>query len=698
MADELISKLGFDASDAIKALESMDQKMTALEGHFGSLASAMSAWNSSAASTISVLKELATYANSAASAMGKLNANMNKGGGGSAAAPPPPPEAAKPGSWLPPGVKEEYDKMGQAGAQAGQKVAGGAGQAGGDLEGAKGKAGGFTVSLQMLSRIVITQAIVRALSGIRDAFSEAFTSSMDFQKRIAELNSILGGTAESMEPLKVKAAELAREFNFPIGQVVEAQYQAVSAQFVTTSQQTDVMTASMKLAKVGVMDLNTSVTLIASALKAYGMSSSQAETVAAKFFQTVRDGKVRGEELAASLGKVMPVAAELGVSLDEVNTAVVQLTVSGIKAPEAATSLRSALMALIKPSSDLKKSLKELGFDSGEQAIGALGLVGALQALRGTTDETIASAVKLFPNIRAQNTILRETGERAAKAAEELTKMKAANAEGLNKAYNVFISTNANQVSAELNKMSVWLTTELGPQLLKATSSILNMVGGVTTLTTAINALAGPVSAAIALIAVATIGMKAHAFAVEMAAGKLTLFASAATIAGAAIAVWATYNYGVEKLKNDLTNALQEYDKVAEQFVAKNDAAQHKITQGQDAVNEAAVQGAEKQMAAINKSYTAQLEMAKDRDQELVANTKSTMEALVSAKEKGVHMLADLVKDSDKAIEDFRSESPRTRWNLKTLSSNSAKSGTRPTMNSPTGNSSRRKKRPKNNG
>src|SRR5271157_870599 len=194
MADELVSKLGFDASDAIKALESMDEKMAALEGHFGSLASAMSAWNSSAASTISVLKELATHANAAASAMGKLNSNMNKGGGGPSVA-PPPQEASKPGLWLPPGVKEEYDKMGQAGAQAGQKVAGGAGEAGGALEGAKGKAGGFTVSLQMLSRIVITQAIVRALSGIRDAFSEAFTSSMEFQKRIAELNSILDGTA-----------------------------------------------------------------------------------------------------------------------------------------------------------------------------------------------------------------------------------------------------------------------------------------------------------------------------------------------------------------------------------------------------------------------------------------------------------------------------------------------------------------------
>jgi TP901 family phage tail tape measure protein len=655
MADELISKLGFDASDAIKALESMDEKMASLEGHFGSLASAMSAWNSSAQATISVLKELATHANAAASAMGKLNNNMNKGSGGAAAtAPPPPPPTPSKQLWLPPGVKEEIEALKPPLKDVGE-----------ELDKTKTKAGGFTISLQMLSRIVITQAIVRALSAIRDAFSEAFTSSMEFQKRIAELNSIMGGeTKDAMEPLKRQIASLAQEFNFPIAQVAEAEYQAVSAQFTSTSQRADVMSASMKLAKIGCMELSTSVTLVSSALNAYGMSSSQADTVAAKFFRTVQDGKVRGEELAASLGKVMPVAAELGVSLDEVNTAIVQLTVSGIKAPEASTSLRSALMALIKPSSDLKKSLKELGFDSGEQAIGALGLMGALNALRSTTDETIASCVKLFPNIRAQNTILRETGERAGKAAEELQKMQAANAEGLNKAYKIFIDTNAEKVSAELNKMKVWLATELGPALLTATASILNWVGGIGTLTTVISALAGPITVMAGVLTGLTLIVKGHAFALDTAAGKMTMFGSAVTIAGAAMAVWATYNWGVEKLKNDLNSALTEYHKVADEWVATQDAAARKITQGIDKVNEAAVQGAEKQMAAINKSYTDQINVAKDKDQELVESTKSTMEALVSAKEKGVHMLADLVKESDKAIEDSQKRVAKDRMEL----------------------------------
>ena len=42
-----------------------------------------------------------------------------------------------------------------------------------------------------------------------------------------------------------------------------------------------------------------------------------------------------------------------------------------MKPAEAATALRSAMMALIKPSQDLKKELHELGFESGPQMIAA---------------------------------------------------------------------------------------------------------------------------------------------------------------------------------------------------------------------------------------------------------------------------------------------------------------------------------------
>ena len=53
------------------------------------------------------------------------------------------------------------------------------------------------------------------------------------------------------------------------------------------------------------------------------------------------------------------------------------------------------------------------------------------------------------------------------------------------------------KVSADLNKLKVWMTTDLGPTLVNAVAGFLSMTGGVGTLTSAINALVGPLAAAV---------------------------------------------------------------------------------------------------------------------------------------------------------------------------------------------------------
>jgi hypothetical protein len=91
-------------------------------------------------------------------------------------------------------------------------------------------------------------------------------------------------------------------------EATEGLYQTLSNQFTAMSQRTDIMTASMKLAKVGVMDFHDAILLVTGTLNAYGLSSDQAESVAAKFFTTIQLGRVRGQELAAVMGQVTPAA------------------------------------------------------------------------------------------------------------------------------------------------------------------------------------------------------------------------------------------------------------------------------------------------------------------------------------------------------------------------------------------------------
>ena len=131
---------------------------------------------------------------------------------------------------------------------------------------------------------------------------EAFDSNLQFMTRIAEIQSVAPGAANSLDLLAQNVANLSREFNIPLAQVAEAQYQAISNQFASTAQQSDLLTAAFKLSKVAVMDAGQAVNLLAGTMNAYHMQSSQAEEVAAKFFGTIQVGRVRGEELASVLG------------------------------------------------------------------------------------------------------------------------------------------------------------------------------------------------------------------------------------------------------------------------------------------------------------------------------------------------------------------------------------------------------------
>ena len=213
-----------------------------------------------------------------------------------------------------------------------------------------------------------------------------WSESIEFQRHIAEVQTIAPQIGGSFAQLTSEAAEFAKQFNIPLKEATEGLYQTISNQFTGMADRANMMTAAMKLAKVGVMDFHDAILLITGTLNAYGMASEQAESVAAKFFTTIRLGRVRGQELAATMGQVMPIAKELGVSLDEVNSAMVGMTIGGMDAHKSVTALRSAMTAFLKPSEDMKRVTREMGFSDPTQLVAAKGFEGALQAIADAAD------------------------------------------------------------------------------------------------------------------------------------------------------------------------------------------------------------------------------------------------------------------------------------------------------------------------
>jgi TP901 family phage tail tape measure protein len=672
MADEtIVNKLGFSVEDALQQLQRLDTALQSSGAAFQTFGEKINAWNSQAESALNRMKEMASAASRLASAMSRA---------GSAPATPAGATGAPASQlWLPPDLAADMQKanqsmtaLGNTATQAGEKmkVAGQHGHkaatdTGNAVKQAHDHMKAWTISWETLTRVMLTQAIVRALSQIRDLLKESVEEALKFSTRISELQTIAPKIDRNFQGLSKEVASLSKSFNFPLPDVAEAVYQTISNQFTTAGERADIMTASAKLAKVGVMDLNQAVLLLTGTLNAYGMKSDQAEVVAAKFFKTIELGRVRGAELTPIIGRIVPVAGELGVSLEEVNAAMVALTIGAQRVPEAATGLRSAMTALIKPSQDMQKELRNLGYDTPELAIKAEGLFGIFEKLKDSTDGNIAAMAKLVRNIRGLNAEARLTGDGAEKAAEALRAMTAPDlTESFNEVFKEFTSTDAQKYMAEWNKFKVTLASEIGPELVKFVSNLMNAAGGADGLASAIKGLANTVSEL--AVPLGTVFSLLAGWSLKGKLAGLTGFKG--IMFNNVIAPLGMASFAVDfldaRMAAMLGNANENFDKqVKEIIAAQQKAAQERIDAEKKVADETLKQMA-RQVAELQRAYNKEVDLVREKDKEIVNSARVTMQAMITAREKVVQQFRSAAQDANKAAEDSMKRQAETQIKL----------------------------------
>lgn len=487
MSDEITQTMGLDASQALQALTALDTGLSNLQNRFNSFSNTFSTFNANAGKTVSALVQITTRANDAYAALSKLASVPPPAAGGPAA-----PSNA--GSVSTQALNSALNQTNAAATNAANAVNNLGNGATNSLGQATRAGNGFAVSLETITRVIATQLIVRSLNAVRQAVEESFQSFIKFNRAAAEIQTIID---EPINKIRDDVRSLSDEFNSPLLDVAKAKYEALSNGFDTATTSTQILTAALKFSKVGIASVSESVDLISTSLNAYSNGADHAEAISAKLFKTIELGRVVGSELANSFGRVAPIAKEIGASEDEILAAFSSITIGGVKASEAATQIRATLSALLKPSKDAEEAFRQLGVSSGEELIHARGLQGALQALISTTDGSAAATAKLFPNVRALNGVLRETGTGADEFQKHLKDIQAASAEVLNKKFNFRIESNAEQVDAAINKLKNTFTVDIGNALVTTAAKIFVFVGGVDNVTKAINALALPLAATV---------------------------------------------------------------------------------------------------------------------------------------------------------------------------------------------------------
>lgn len=259
----------------------------------------------------------------------------------------------------------------------------------------------------------LVKGIGLAGAAIAGAFAvfmgKAIGKADEFQKAMSNVSTLIDTTAISTQELTLDLLSL----DSALGKTTELTnglYQAFSAGADDAEEAMQTTVDAAMFGKAALTDVFTAVDVLTTAVNAYGkevVSTTQASDI---FFNTIKEGKITGEELAGSIGTSIPLFSATGIALEELSAGLAAMTKQGVNASMATTQLNAIVNSFLKPSKDLTELLEEQGFASGAAFLETEGLAGALELLETATKGDATELAKLLPNIRALRGVMALTG------------------------------------------------------------------------------------------------------------------------------------------------------------------------------------------------------------------------------------------------------------------------------------------------
>jgi TP901 family phage tail tape measure protein len=242
---------------------------------------------------------------------------------------------------------------------------------------------------------------------IAAGFAVAAIAAFKFEDSLMKIQNLTGTSAAQTKAWGDELLKLGAATGQTPLKLAESLYFVASSGF-KGAEAMAIINVSAKAAAAGLGDVKVTADVLTSAMNAYGHQAYTAAEVTDYLMKTIEVGKAEPVALATSLGRIMPVAAQLKVGLDELGGNVAALTLGGLSSAEAVTSLRGTMMALTAPAKMSIDQLKEMGLSYRDvtDSIAKKGLLPTLKMLWEGTDRNMLSMRKIIPNVRALNGVL----------------------------------------------------------------------------------------------------------------------------------------------------------------------------------------------------------------------------------------------------------------------------------------------------
>ena len=225
---------------------------------------------------------------------------------------------------------------------------------------------------------------------------------LDFDTAMRKIVGLTDVTADSIDNIREAILRLAPEVGKSPQELAEAFYFVASAGF-EAAEAMEVLEVAAKASASGLGDTQTIARTIGAALNAYGKENLSAARATDILIEAVSKGTAEASEFAGSLGRVIPIAAQMDIPFEEVAGALAAMTLSGVDADEAVTALRQILISILKPTRQAEDILTSLGLSAEglRRQLVEEGLIATLRTLEERFAGNSEATAIMFGNVRA---------------------------------------------------------------------------------------------------------------------------------------------------------------------------------------------------------------------------------------------------------------------------------------------------------
>lgn len=199
--------------------------------------------------------------------------------------------------------------------------------------------------IKELQGVLASAGIAATLNEIKNGFFDCSEAAAQFETSTAMVATIADTSQKSLSSISKEVRTYSNETGEAASDMAEATYQAISASVNTADAAAFAGTAT-KLAVGGFTSATTAVDVLTTAINAYGLAASDATQLSDYLITTQNLGKTSVDQLAQSVGKVIPLASAYNVQMDNLSSAYAVLTANGIATAESDTYLKSMLNEL----------------------------------------------------------------------------------------------------------------------------------------------------------------------------------------------------------------------------------------------------------------------------------------------------------------------------------------------------------------